>query len=752
MTSVPGRRTYTEEELQNALQDILSGKLGTRRAAVLYGIPRSTLRNKVYKLAMEQKHREALNTQPALDQDEDEKEMSEDEKDLDRTNQNMSLTPEEIIKSSKHSSTTGTGVHNIVKQENCSSRTHEQPKNLHLPRCSQPQTSPIPPNPWMSMDPNVILQSLLLTGGLGAALPGLMQSKPEEIAALPEMLKNFMIQQQELIKEQIKNSVATNEHNGKPNNDSRLFMQNFPFIQQQQQQQQQLLRAMQSSDTSETAVDSSELNDGEDPVMILKIPSYKGSTSGKNNDSVNSPQSQNSTTILSRSPLQSHLSEISPSLRQNNESQSPPAKSVLSFGEVIANSISKNFQQHESINKHHSNNMDQLDQYKRPSISVIKNLGGADMSRFGSCQNLVNVGSNSQSSTGTGGKGTRPKRGKYRNYDRDSLVEAVKAVQRGEMSVHRAGSYYGVPHSTLEYKVKERHLMRPRKREPKPQPVDDRTAIPSSSSSNVKSGDSAGNSASVNLRNLEKSKNLPTTKSPMKTPPFPETSPNGLKMSNIFDPAQLQYTSPLFWPHPNSFAGLPMDFTRNPSATSTFPPNADSFFASQMMQKIQEDSSRQSVSTSKSTVSNNQSQNQRDLGEHFYEGAANGSILDGIIRHTLEKKPNEINLHGALLDQLKKGNRINPNLDDNSNNGIKRGGSPLNFSNTDFKKERLSPETVKDISDISKETVNSLNNLRESVAFRIDKNAIIHNSTEDLNGSTSDENLKISNTDDEDSS
>lgn len=68
-----------------------------------------------------------------------------------------------------------------------------------------------------------------------------------------------------------------------------------------------------------------------------------------------------------------------------------------------------------------------------------------------------------------GGKGTRPKRGKYRNYDRDSLVEAVKAVQRGEMSVHRAGSYYGVPHSTLEYKVKERHLMRPRKREPKPQ-------------------------------------------------------------------------------------------------------------------------------------------------------------------------------------------------------------------------------------------------------------------------------------------
>lgn len=68
-------------------------------------------------------------------------------------------------------------------------------------------------------------------------------------------------------------------------------------------------------------------------------------------------------------------------------------------------------------------------------------------------QTNTNNNSSSTSTTATGGKGTRPKRGKYRNYDRDSLVEAVRAVQRGEMSVHRAGSYYGVPHSTLEYKV-----------------------------------------------------------------------------------------------------------------------------------------------------------------------------------------------------------------------------------------------------------------------------------------------------------
>lgn len=57
----------------------------------------------------------------------------------------------------------------------------------------------------------------------------------------------------------------------------------------------------------------------------------------------------------------------------------------------------------------------------------------------------------------------RPKRGQYRKYDSELLAQAVRAVQRGEMSVHRAGTFFGVPHSTLEYKVKERHLLRKKK-------------------------------------------------------------------------------------------------------------------------------------------------------------------------------------------------------------------------------------------------------------------------------------------------
>ena len=51
-------------------------------------------------------------------------------------------------------------------------------------------------------------------------------------------------------------------------------------------------------------------------------------------------------------------------------------------------------------------------------------------------------------------KRIRQKRGHYRTYNSDKLNEAIQAVKRGEMSVHRAGSYFGVPHSTLEYKVK----------------------------------------------------------------------------------------------------------------------------------------------------------------------------------------------------------------------------------------------------------------------------------------------------------
>ncbi|XP_058508240.1 ligand-dependent corepressor isoform X2 [Solea solea] len=50
----------------------------------------------------------------------------------------------------------------------------------------------------------------------------------------------------------------------------------------------------------------------------------------------------------------------------------------------------------------------------------------------------------------------RKKRGRYRQYNTDLLEEAIVLVMGGKMSVSKAQTIYGIPHSTLEYKVKER--------------------------------------------------------------------------------------------------------------------------------------------------------------------------------------------------------------------------------------------------------------------------------------------------------
>lgn len=53
-------------------------------------------------------------------------------------------------------------------------------------------------------------------------------------------------------------------------------------------------------------------------------------------------------------------------------------------------------------------------------------------------------------------KQPRKKRGRYRQYDHELMEEAITMVMAGRMSVSKAQGVYGVPHSTLEYKVKER--------------------------------------------------------------------------------------------------------------------------------------------------------------------------------------------------------------------------------------------------------------------------------------------------------
>lgn len=652
--SIPNRRAYTEEELNNALQDILSGKLGTRRAAVLYGIPRSTLRNKVYKLAIEQKRELLANNPPiaVLEGDDDDKD-SEPEDDKGKVNSNEQLQAY------------------LKMFENVQQQVKNEPKA----------------SAWQ-MDPNTLLQGLLLAnaGGLAGlgSFPSLFQSSSKE--ELPEFLRKLLTQPQEL-----KAENAKEEHNGGGSGSNPLTMLNL-F---QQQYNNKLPEHPHSSGTPDS--DDSTINSS-----ILKVPSvqkslYPGTSSSAHSRNGDTSHSTPSTSplVASTSPqMMNHLDMQSPPSmhRHRSESSSPPA-AKFNLHDVIRRSISKNFQSNLLDDNKHSIplSIDPMDPFqKRPSISVIKNIGGTDISRFGSNPNITQLNAQqlSPNNTGTGGKGTRPKRGKYRNYDRDSLVEAVKAVQRGEMSVHRAGSYYGVPHSTLEYKVKERHLMRPRKREPKPQPLDT-----SSSSSTSAKPDISG------LRTMDKSKVIPSVKQPLK-PPYGAT--NGLKMPPFLDPAmaaQLQYTSQLFWQHGN-FPTMPgLDFARGSGQNSStpFPPNAaENFFTQQMLQKIKEEQQHQQQQF-QPPVNGNQSSSVKN--DNIFDAiGTNGSssFLDGIIRQTLDKKPSEL-AQGTIFEQLlKKTQNSMMNSDDNgyspTSPSKKRPGSPIDFGHhSEIKRERASP-------------------------------------------------------------
>lgn len=719
-------KTYTDENLQNAVQAISTGRMGTRRAAVKFGIPRSTLRNKIYRLS-----------------DSKRTPTNDDDKDLSGDDDRNSLTPENMTRS-QDMEAANLSKYGQMYVNNGQSKGVDMAMQPAPPRTqtSTPNTPQTPPIAALPFDAN-LLQMLFASQ--------IMQSPNDQSAHLLRLL----IQSQEFMKNV---APVANEHmnNGKSAaTDARSMLQNLSFLQQPQPHLQN--RPM-KSDASDVGGDP---NDSGDSAVILKVPSYRASA-GKNGDSASDVTPQTTPPQHSRSP-QTHMTPgiSSPIMRSGNDSQSPP----MNMRELMRNSITRSFNQ-QNAEAHSKSSGNSMDQYK-PSISVIKNLGGTDMSRFGASPNLMAsmAANNANNANNAAGKGTRPKRGKYRNYDRDSLVEAVKAVQRGEMSVHRAGSYYGVPHSTLEYKVKERHLMRPRKREPKPQPLDSGST---STGSNMKSSHDIS-------RTIDKSKAaLSTAKQPMKTPPFPATSPNGMKV-NIFDAAsaaQLPYAAQMLWPHAPGLPGLPMDYARS-----------DPLFTSVMFQRMQEDARRQSsgnngssqsaAATSAAGMANNNSQTKttRELAESLYDGTnANGAFLDGIIRHSLiDRKPSEALTHGALLDQLVKNNRHAMNdsgsggvggsgaVADGSHSRNKRHGSPFQYNQHGIKRERNSSsscETDRDSveRDLSKESVAAMISYRDGLSLRLDTKKLRH-STDDINGSTSpDHKLSSHQTETEDSS
>uniref|UniRef100_A0A8C7J1G5 HTH psq-type domain-containing protein n=1 Tax=Oncorhynchus kisutch TaxID=8019 RepID=A0A8C7J1G5_ONCKI len=87
--------------------------------------------------------------------------------------------------------------------------------------------------------------------------------------------------------------------------------------------------------------------------------------------------------------------------------------------------------------------------------SLLPSLDLPDLSPHHRCSSLDDPEEGAEHSGEN--KQSRKKRGRYRQYDHDLLEEAITMVMGGRMSISKAQVVYGIPHSTLEYKVKERN-------------------------------------------------------------------------------------------------------------------------------------------------------------------------------------------------------------------------------------------------------------------------------------------------------
>lgn len=379
LTPVTNRRQYTEDELHNALNDIMSGRLGTRRAAVIYKIPRSTLRNKVYKMSVEAR-RGASAPSTIVDEfvDPDEGEDDKDSVDDDYpASQTPSMNHTGVLKT-----VTGGGHPQLADHQ----KPPNSPSTSTTPLSQLSQTPPIGAQS-NQLDFNLILHSIFLAHGISMDL-----ASPKIIEFYNLLKKNQQAIDSSGQRTPTPSSVPTSSQTDMMNNGgNKQHQQQPPFpIDPRMVQHMQNTRLL-NSDTPETAVTPSssiDLSEVDDPSTILKIPSYKPgavatSLTNKNggNESLISPVPKIPNSILQAAVTQqfSAGTGISPPIgRHTNDSQSPP---MINIRDVMANSINRSFN-HNLLSKMTSSTSQSLapdsnDAYnKRPSISVIKNFGG----------------------------------------------------------------------------------------------------------------------------------------------------------------------------------------------------------------------------------------------------------------------------------------------------------------------------------------------------------------------------------------
>ncbi|XP_074642920.1 uncharacterized protein LOC141900088 [Tubulanus polymorphus] len=402
------KRNYTDTELQAAVQEIRDGKIGTRRAAVLYGIPRSTLRNKIYKLDMEAQQLRLNKNLTMGDLLQNGTAAAASSRSISPGNNNRKESP------------------SIVQQNGTNNKTDDDEsesweKKLELIRRKHNLQS------FVGMDMNLaalIGESAAAAAALGF-IPKLdLSDAASQASILPEIARKMIEQRMEI--------------------ESKLLVNG-------------------DSNDVETVESTVSNNFNHHHQVELKIPSYKPQHR-ISDEQVSSPASS--------IPASDTSADVAGSGSSSNNRINDTLKEIITktITEKIrsrfvgSNETYPNLQHYlNNGNKQHASNSNG----SATSGTAVNGSAGPSPSKKLRKSDANNKDSSTGSNTGSEQqpvKKTRPKRGQYRKYNNALLMEAVRAVQRGEMSVHRAGSYYGVPHSTLEYKVKERHLLRQKKK------------------------------------------------------------------------------------------------------------------------------------------------------------------------------------------------------------------------------------------------------------------------------------------------
>lgn len=469
------RKSYTEEELQAAVSDIRCGKLGTRRAAVLYGIPRSTLRNKIFKLDNESSHSAA----PASSNG-----MSDSE---------SQLCMNDLLQSSGAFSNVpfiGFGFPGLVED----------------------------PYPWLVTPSSLDLQDRLDT----IRRKHNLYSPDRKFGSPPPAANCGAFVDAESV------PVSYLDQLGFP-----LLPELVHKLAKERVNQERIAADIEAlvkerpSPVKATKLPKKPIA----PPVELKIPSYK--------------------------PMRSYNNGFShPALSGADDSDSSNYTGNQ-IGDALKNMIAKSIADKARSRSQKGSCTDIHDEvmngHCEPDSKKVK------------LENGVNGVKNSKKKDNKdGNKKTRPKRGQYRKYNSQLLVEAVKAVQRGEMSVHRAGSYFGVPHSTLEYKVKERHLLRQKKpRDSKKKSGDDSSSL-STLSGNGSSSNGSGSGSGSESGEGQGSPGSADSPTKSSTPVLQKNIATSLAMPF---PLTLTWSQSSSSPSSPSLTSSPYNFSLNTSAS-----------------------------------------------------------------------------------------------------------------------------------------------------------------------------------------